>query len=168
MLCKWFSRDIVDRCCYCALFKHQNVIKVHQISPSCVCVNFFQVKINSFVFESLPLTHLYRSLLKKACFYGKKILRTNRPFPIFQRNLSIILLTMQLTGPSYPFLRGHPVVPIVCSHGTVFPSNRPELSPSLEYNSRDLSISLMLNCSIWHRFLRFSHYILLCFYGKYK
>ena len=30
---------------------------------------------------------------------------------------------------------------IVCSHGTVFPSNWLELSPSLEYNSRDLSIS---------------------------
>ena len=33
---------------------------------------------------------------------------------------------------------------IVCSHGTVFPSNRLELSPSLEYNSQDLSISPML------------------------
>ena len=33
---------------------------------------------------------------------------------------------------------------IVCSHGTVFRSNRLELSPSLEYNSRDLSISPML------------------------
>ena len=30
---------------------------------------------------------------------------------------------------------------IVCSHGTVFPSNWLELYPSLEYNSRDLSIS---------------------------
>ena len=30
---------------------------------------------------------------------------------------------------------------IVCSHGTVFPSNWLELSPSLEYISRDLSIS---------------------------
>ena len=34
-------------------------------------------------------------------------------------------------------------IAIVCSHGTVFPSNRLELSPSLEYNSRDLSISPM-------------------------
>ena len=33
---------------------------------------------------------------------------------------------------------------IVCSHGKFFPSNRLELSPSLEYNSRDLSISHML------------------------
>ena len=34
---------------------------------------------------------------------------------------------------------------IVCSHGgTVFPSNRLELSPSVKYNSRDLSISPML------------------------
>ena len=32
----------------------------------------------------------------------------------------------------------------VCSYGTVFPSNRLELSPSLEYNSRDLSTSPML------------------------
>ena len=30
---------------------------------------------------------------------------------------------------------------IVSSHGTVFLSNRLELSPSLEYNSRNLSIS---------------------------
>ena len=30
---------------------------------------------------------------------------------------------------------------IVCSHGTVFHSNRLELSPSLEYNSGGLSIS---------------------------
>ena len=35
-------------------------------------------------------------------------------------------------------------IAIVCSHGTVFPSIRLELSPSMEYNSRDLSISPML------------------------
>ena len=41
---------------------------------------------------------------------------------------------------------------IVCSHDTVFPSYQLELSPSLEYNSRDLSTSPVLKLLYWTSF----------------
>ena len=58
---------------------------------------------------------------------------------------------------------------IVCSHTTVFPSNRLDLSPSLEYNFPDLSISPMLKLPCLTSFsevftLHHFMYILLCFY----
>ena len=51
---------------------------------------------------------------------------------------------------------------IVCSNGTVFPSNWLELSPSLEYNSRDLSISPMLNFAMLDIVFWGFHIIFLC------
>ena len=50
---------------------------------------------------------------------------------------------------------------IACSHATVFLSNRLELYPSLEYNSRDLSISSLLKLLYLNCFWGF-YMILIC------